>query len=329
MRSRSSARLRARTAATPRQSTPFAATAASPCGRCRAARQPSVPRRKRTNERPSAAASATARLRLPAFSGIRHATAGIRTAARLRIWRAATTGRFAHGRRCHRGRIRRSVGRRCVDRRPVRVAQSAAAAGPRLPAWHTLCPSTDAAADRRRSPLPTVQPTSRAFAIGVAQPDDHPGRPIHPPRRYRRMDRCRPQPRARIRRPPSPARRGPARRSATPSNTTLRSSSWPARTTTRPSSVALSSMPRSSSRRPTPTTSPAEMVARQLAKVDERIIARAPDSDEYDALLGPSIGYIRGEGAVFGGLARPRRHSRGTCRRGRACLRPTGASPSP
>ncbi len=49
------------------------------------------------------------------------------------------------------------------------------------------------------------------------------------------------------------------------------------------------------------TTSPAEMLARQLAKVDERIIARAPDSDEYDALLGPSIGYIRGEGAVFGG----------------------------
>ena len=42
-------------------------------------------------------------------------------------------------------------------------------------------------------------------------------------------------------------------------------------------------------------------MARQLAKVDERIIARAPDADEYDALLGPSIGYIRGEGAVFGG----------------------------
>ncbi len=44
-----------------------------------------------------------------------------------------------------------------------------------------------------------------------------------------------------------------------------------------------------------------ELLARQLAIVDNRTIARVPDTDDYDALLGPSIGYVRGEGAVYAG----------------------------
>jgi len=49
------------------------------------------------------------------------------------------------------------------------------------------------------------------------------------------------------------------------------------------------------------STSLQAMIERQLAKVDTFMIARAPDTDEYDALLGPSIGYVRGEGGVFSG----------------------------
>lgn len=49
------------------------------------------------------------------------------------------------------------------------------------------------------------------------------------------------------------------------------------------------------------STSPAEMIARQLALVDDFVIGRVLDDDEYDALLGPSIGYVRGEGAVYSG----------------------------
>jgi hypothetical protein len=49
------------------------------------------------------------------------------------------------------------------------------------------------------------------------------------------------------------------------------------------------------------STSPAEMIERELGIVDTFVLARAPDNDEYDALLGPGIGYVRGEGEVFGG----------------------------
>lgn len=49
------------------------------------------------------------------------------------------------------------------------------------------------------------------------------------------------------------------------------------------------------------TTSVDEMIARELEIVDTFVIARVPDDDEYDALLGPGIGYVRGEGAVYGG----------------------------
>lgn len=48
-------------------------------------------------------------------------------------------------------------------------------------------------------------------------------------------------------------------------------------------------------------SSPRAVIDRQLGVVDTFLIARAPDTDEYDALLGPSIGYIRGEGGVFSG----------------------------
>ncbi len=47
--------------------------------------------------------------------------------------------------------------------------------------------------------------------------------------------------------------------------------------------------------------SPAQLIADQLARVDRFMISRVRDDDPYDALLGPSIGYIRGEGGVFSG----------------------------
>jgi hypothetical protein len=49
------------------------------------------------------------------------------------------------------------------------------------------------------------------------------------------------------------------------------------------------------------TVSTAEMIASQLAFADRFTLGRAPDTDSYDALLGPSIGYIRGEGGVYSG----------------------------
>lgn len=49
------------------------------------------------------------------------------------------------------------------------------------------------------------------------------------------------------------------------------------------------------------STSPADLLATQLAVVDRFLVGRVPDTDDYDALLGPSIGYIRGEGAVYSG----------------------------
>ena len=49
------------------------------------------------------------------------------------------------------------------------------------------------------------------------------------------------------------------------------------------------------------TTSPADLIAQQLAIVDTFMISRVKDTDNYDALLGPSIGYVNGEGDVYSG----------------------------
>ncbi len=49
-------------------------------------------------------------------------------------------------------------------------------------------------------------------------------------------------------------------------------------------------------------TSPAEMIQQQLGVVDTIMVGRARDSDGYDALLGPSIGYVDGEGDVWSGV---------------------------
>ena len=43
------------------------------------------------------------------------------------------------------------------------------------------------------------------------------------------------------------------------------------------------------------------MIQTELADVDRFVIARVADPDSYDALLGPSIGYVRGEGGVWSG----------------------------
>jgi hypothetical protein len=48
-------------------------------------------------------------------------------------------------------------------------------------------------------------------------------------------------------------------------------------------------------------TSPAELIAQQLGVVDTFMIGRVKDKDDYDALLGPSIGYVNGEGDVYSG----------------------------
>jgi hypothetical protein len=51
----------------------------------------------------------------------------------------------------------------------------------------------------------------------------------------------------------------------------------------------------------TADTSPGQMIANELARVDRFLIARVADTDAYDALLGPSIGYVRGQGGVWSG----------------------------
>lgn len=48
-------------------------------------------------------------------------------------------------------------------------------------------------------------------------------------------------------------------------------------------------------------TTPADLIAQQLGVVDTFMIGRVKDSDDYDALLGPSIGYVNGEGDVYSG----------------------------
>lgn len=47
---------------------------------------------------------------------------------------------------------------------------------------------------------------------------------------------------------------------------------------------------------------PAEMIEQQRAAIDEFMIARTVDTDDYDAVLGPSIGYVSGESAVYSGI---------------------------
>ena len=48
--------------------------------------------------------------------------------------------------------------------------------------------------------------------------------------------------------------------------------------------------------------SPSQLIQRELSTdIDSFVIGRTLDKDPYDQLLGPSIGYIRGEGAVYSG----------------------------
>ncbi len=51
----------------------------------------------------------------------------------------------------------------------------------------------------------------------------------------------------------------------------------------------------------TADTSPSKMIESELADVDRFLIARVADTDTYDAVLGPSIGYVPGDGGVWSG----------------------------
>jgi len=48
-------------------------------------------------------------------------------------------------------------------------------------------------------------------------------------------------------------------------------------------------------------TSPSQQIADELEFVDRFLLGRVADEDAYDALLGPSIGYVAGEGNVYSG----------------------------
>ena len=48
-------------------------------------------------------------------------------------------------------------------------------------------------------------------------------------------------------------------------------------------------------------TSPQKMMDSELNQVDRFFVGRVADTDTYDALLGPSIGYVRGVGSVWSG----------------------------
>jgi len=52
------------------------------------------------------------------------------------------------------------------------------------------------------------------------------------------------------------------------------------------------------------TTGVAAAMADVTGRLDNFILGRTPNTRSYDALLGPSIGYIRGEGAVYSGTFR-------------------------
>lgn len=51
----------------------------------------------------------------------------------------------------------------------------------------------------------------------------------------------------------------------------------------------------------TAETAPGQMISNELGQVDRFLLARVADADAYDAVLGPSIGYIRGQGGVWSG----------------------------
>ena len=46
----------------------------------------------------------------------------------------------------------------------------------------------------------------------------------------------------------------------------------------------------------------AEMIEREATAIDGFMVARTRDNDDYDAVLGPGIGYVRGESAVYSGI---------------------------
>jgi hypothetical protein len=43
------------------------------------------------------------------------------------------------------------------------------------------------------------------------------------------------------------------------------------------------------------------MIDQQLAQVDTFMISRVENTDDYDKLLGPEIGYVNGQGDVYSG----------------------------
>ena len=49
-------------------------------------------------------------------------------------------------------------------------------------------------------------------------------------------------------------------------------------------------------------TTPAEYIEEQVGVLDTTMIARTRDTDDYDAVLGPSIGYVNGEADVYSGI---------------------------
>ena len=51
----------------------------------------------------------------------------------------------------------------------------------------------------------------------------------------------------------------------------------------------------------TAETAPWQMISNELGQVDRFLLARVADADAYDAVLGPSMGYIRGQGGVWSG----------------------------
>jgi hypothetical protein len=46
---------------------------------------------------------------------------------------------------------------------------------------------------------------------------------------------------------------------------------------------------------------PSQMMDTELGDIDRFLIARVADADTYDAVLGPSIGYVPGNGSVWSG----------------------------
>jgi hypothetical protein len=51
----------------------------------------------------------------------------------------------------------------------------------------------------------------------------------------------------------------------------------------------------------TADTSPSQLMTTELSQIDRFLVGRTTDEDAYDAVLGPSIGYIPGQGGVWSG----------------------------